>query len=140
MPALRRREGEGACSLYSLRAAQLSFHRKDDRKLIQIKGMNIRSGMMEPQRVGAGLAALGSIEGMTMATYRLYMLGDRHREIRSYKEFDAASDAEAIALADDLRGMDMGDLWSGGRRIKRFASFYKPAAASALSPLLQAAS
>ncbi|WP_106640480.1 hypothetical protein [Allosphingosinicella vermicomposti] len=72
-----------------------------------------------------------------MKTYRLYLLGERHREIRSYKEFDAANDAQAIALAEELRGMETGDLWSQGRRIKRFVSFYQRPAAAA--PRLQMA-
>ncbi|QPQ54675.1 hypothetical protein IC614_10120 [Allosphingosinicella flava] len=75
-----------------------------------------------------------------MATYRLYLLGDRHREIRSYKEFNAASDAQAIAIAEDLRGMETVELWSSGRRVKRFASpFQRPATAMA-GPTLRMAS
>ena len=73
----------------------------------------------------SSLPSRGSIEGAVMATYRLYLLGERHREIRSYKEFDAASDLEAIAIAEDLRGMETVELWSSGRRVKRFAAPYQ---------------
>lgn len=75
-----------------------------------------------------------------MATYRLYMLGERNREIRSYKEFDASGDAEAIALAEDLRGMETVELWSGGRRVKCFASLYQRPLPAMFKGALQAAS
>ena len=69
-----------------------------------------------------------------MATYRLYLLGERHREIRSYKEFDAPGDAQAIAIAEDLRGMETVELWSSGRRVKRFTSPFERPAMTAIGP------
>ena len=75
-----------------------------------------------------------------MATYRLYLLGERHHEIRSYKEFDAANDAEAITIAEDLRGLEMVELWSRGRRVKRFASPYQRPLTASFARTLQPAS
>lgn len=75
-----------------------------------------------------------------MATYRLYLLGERHREIRSYKEFDAPSDSRAISIAEELRGMETVELWSSGRRVKRFASPFERPALKPVQPALQMAS
>ena len=53
-----------------------------------------------------------------MEGYRLFLMFDGH--IRAAKEFEATSDREAIARAEDLRAGQPAELWSGPRVVRRF--------------------
>lgn len=124
-------------------ALRRRFAASGSRGLIQIKTLPHPLWMMEQSGMASDSSlpcSGGSSEGQNMATYRLYLLGERHREIRSYKEFDAPSDAQAIAIAEDLRGMETVELWSRGRRVKRFASPFERPVLNPVQPVLQLAS
>lgn len=53
-----------------------------------------------------------------MNSYRLYMMDRGH--IRAAKDLMAASDEEAIALAEDLRDGEPAELWRGSSRVTAF--------------------
>lgn len=64
-----------------------------------------------------------------MVWFRLYFLeSDR---IVSFNEFEAADDAEALALSGELAAGADAELWCGKRKVARI----KPAASLPVSPL-----
>jgi hypothetical protein len=61
-----------------------------------------------------------------MAYYRLYHIKGAH--FSGFEEIDAADDAQAIDVAEQLSGTGSAELWCGGHKIKRIAT--KTAAAA----------
>jgi hypothetical protein len=58
--------------------------------------------------------------GSVMAYYRLYFLNARGSHIERFTSFDAASDADAIRVAEGHHTRDAMEAWSGGRLVRRF--------------------
>lgn len=54
-----------------------------------------------------------------MTYYRLYFLDAQARHIKGFEEFEAASDAEAIARVDTHPTCGPCELWSGRRKLHR---------------------
>ena len=52
-----------------------------------------------------------------MAYFRLYFL-DRFNHIGHFREFEATTDAAAVAQAEDWRSTEAMELWSGRRRVR----------------------
>ena len=57
-----------------------------------------------------------------MAYFRLYFL-DRSNHIEHFREFEALTDAAAIAQSEEWRGAEAMELWSGRRRVKSWEAF-----------------
>lgn len=55
-----------------------------------------------------------------MAYYRLYFLDGFDRRITGFDEFEAATDASALAIADDRRRMVAMELWCEGRKVRHW--------------------
>jgi hypothetical protein len=55
-----------------------------------------------------------------MAYYRLYFFDRSDGHIDQFREFEAPDDPAAIAQAADWRELDAMELWSGGRKVKRW--------------------
>ena len=67
-----------------------------------------------------------------MAYYRLYFL-DGLGHIEHFREFEADTDAAAVAQADEWRMLNAMELWTGQRKVKRWDAL-------ALSPEVRARS
>ena len=52
-----------------------------------------------------------------MAYYRLYFL-DGHNHIEHFREFEAPTDAAAIAQSAEWRGLNAMELWSERRKVR----------------------
>ncbi|MBV9881842.1 MAG: hypothetical protein JO276_02415 [Sphingomonadaceae bacterium] len=57
-----------------------------------------------------------------MSYYRLYFLDAQAKHIKGFDEFEAASDAEAIARADSQGARAPCELWCGRKRLHRVES------------------
>jgi hypothetical protein len=55
-----------------------------------------------------------------MAYYRLYFFNGSGGRIHEFREFEAADDLAAIHLAAEWRGPEPMELWSGGRKVRRW--------------------
>ena len=57
-----------------------------------------------------------------MAHYRLYQLHGPKNEVEGFEEFEANDDDEAIARAECFRRLNPMELWSGHRKVWRWAA------------------
>jgi hypothetical protein len=57
-----------------------------------------------------------------MAHYRLYFFRSETGRIREAREFEAPHDFAAIYQSTEWRSGEQMELWSGSRRVKRWAS------------------
>ncbi len=55
-----------------------------------------------------------------MAEYLFFVMDERAGHVVRVRNFKAPDDGVAVALADDARGQWPTELWSGGRKIKRW--------------------
>ena len=55
-----------------------------------------------------------------MAYYRLYFFDRFTRHIDHYREFEAADDAAAVTQSAQWRELDAMELWSCGRKVRRW--------------------
>jgi hypothetical protein len=67
----------------------------------------------------AAAGVFGQREG-SMAYYRLYFLDGLDRRITGFDEFEAATDACALAMAEDRRRMVAMELWCEGRKVRQW--------------------
>ena len=58
-----------------------------------------------------------------MASYRLKFLVAFSGKATLSRDFEAETDAAAIAYADDARGMTAMELWNEERKVKRWEAF-----------------
>ena len=59
--------------------------------------------------------------GEMMRTYRVYLIGESDGVVYGIKEYEAASEASAAALADSLLP-DAGGWWGDQRLVKQFSA------------------
>jgi hypothetical protein len=52
--------------------------------------------------------------------YRLYFMDAFSGHIEHFREFEAADDSTAVALAEDARGRSPMELWCGNRKVRRW--------------------
>lgn len=64
-----------------------------------------------------------------MAYYRLYFLDGAGAHIRSFAQFEAASDRDAVAAAEAQRTSAAMELWCERRKVRRWEPLW-PAGAS----------
>ena len=57
-----------------------------------------------------------------MGYYRLYLLDGPNGRFIGIEEFEAADDAEAVRLAEQLPGRNARELWCGKRKVKTLAA------------------
>jgi hypothetical protein len=55
-----------------------------------------------------------------MAFYRIYQLRGPKNEVESFDEFEADNDESALARAEEHRGLNAMELWSGHRKVQRW--------------------
>jgi hypothetical protein len=73
-----------------------------------------------------------------MAYYRLYFFNLASGHIDHFREFEAPGDMAAVVRAGDWRDLGAMELWSGGRKVKRWDPFPlapEPRARSVVSAL-----
>jgi hypothetical protein len=58
-----------------------------------------------------------------MAYYRLYFFNLGNGHIDQFHEFEASTDMAAIVCAGDWRDLGAMELWSGGRKVKRWEAY-----------------
>lgn len=66
------------------------------------------------------LVIQGTRQGNPVYYYRLYFLAGPQQRISRVEEFEAPSDAEAMAVAQALRGDAHAELWCLERRVTRW--------------------
>jgi hypothetical protein len=54
--------------------------------------------------------------------YRLYLLDSPKGRFVGFEEIEAADDAEAVRIAEQLPGARTRELWCGKRKVKAFAA------------------
>jgi len=55
-----------------------------------------------------------------MVYYRLYHLRGSRNEVETFREFEAETDDDAIALGETWSGPNPMELWSGHRKVRRW--------------------
>jgi hypothetical protein len=58
-----------------------------------------------------------------MAYYRLYFFNPASGHIGQFREFEAPTDMAAVVRAGDWRDLGAMELWSGGRKVKRWEAY-----------------
>jgi hypothetical protein len=59
---------------------------------------------------------------LSLAYYRLYFLDPGSNRIIRFEEYDAADDCDAVRLAERHAEHGPLELWSGRRKVRRFAA------------------